>query len=70
MKWNVWYSRSTVFAVFFSVTAFILAIKSLLTGQYVAMCTAIQTMVVTRAVAEDYHERCNKDKDESPNSNS
>ena len=70
MKWNTWYSRSTVFAVFFAVTSFILALKSLLTGQYVAMCTAVQTMVVTRAVAQDYHDRKCEDKHEGSDSNS
>jgi hypothetical protein len=59
-----WLSRSTVFAAFFSITSLILAIKGLLTGQYVAMCSAVQGFLVTRAIAEDHHERCMADKDE------
>ena len=57
MKWS---SRSTVFAAFFTVTSFILALKGLLTGQYVAMATALQGWVVGRSVADDYHERNKK----------
>lgn len=52
-----WLSRSTIFAAFFAVTAFILALKGLLTGQYVAVITALHVTVTTRAIAEDYHER-------------
>lgn len=60
-----WLSRSTVFAAFFAVTSFILAMKGLLTGTYVAMCSAVQAMVVGRAVADDYHERnCDKKDDQ------
>ena len=59
-----WLSRSTVFAAFFTVTSFVLALKGLLTGQYVAMCTAIQGYVVARAVADDYHQRNCENKDE------
>ena len=58
MKWR---SRSTIFAAFFAITSFVLALKGLLTSQYVAMCGAVQSMMVARAVAEDYHERANKD---------
>lgn len=57
-----WLSRSTIFAAFFAITSFALSLKGLLTGQYVAMCSAVQAMIVGRAVAEDYHER-NKDSD-------
>lgn len=52
-----WISRSTLFAAFFAISSFILALKGLLTSQYVAMCGAVQSMMVARAVAEDYHER-------------
>jgi hypothetical protein len=52
-----WVSRSTIFAAFFAITSFVLALKGLLTGQYVAMCGAVQAMVTGRAIAEDYHER-------------
>jgi hypothetical protein len=57
-----WLSRSTAFAAFFTITSFVLALKGLLTGQYVAMATALQGWVVGRAVADDYHARnCNKE---------
>lgn len=59
MKWR---SRSTVFAAFFTVTAFILALKGLLTGQYVAMAGTLQGWIVGRAVMDDYHERNKDDK--------
>lgn len=52
-----WLSRSTLFSAFFSVTAFILAMKGLLTGQYVAVITALHVGITGRAIAEDYHER-------------
>jgi hypothetical protein len=39
------------------VTAFILAMKGALTGTYVAMCGSVQTLIVGRAIASDYHER-------------
>lgn len=48
-----WSSRSTVFAAFFAITSFILALKGLLTAQYVAAIGAIHTFVVVRAVVED-----------------
>jgi len=57
-----WLSRSTVFAAFLAITSFILALKGLLTGQYVAMATALQGWIVSRAVADDFHER-NKPQD-------
>lgn len=52
-----WLARSTVFAVFFAVTAFILALRGDLTAQYVAVIATLHVTVVGRAVAEDYHER-------------
>lgn len=52
-----WLSRSTAFAVFFAVTAYLLALKGLLTNQYVAVITALHVTVVSRAIADDYHER-------------
>lgn len=60
-----WLSRSTVFAVFFSVTSFLLATHGMLTGSYVAMCSAVQAMVVGRAVADDYHARNSDKKDDA-----
>jgi hypothetical protein len=55
-----WLGRSTIFAAFFTLTSFGLALKGILTAEYVAMCSAVQAMIVGRAVAEDYHERNNK----------
>lgn len=52
-----WKSRSTVFAAFFAITGFILALKGLLTSQYVAMVAAVQAYITGRAIAEDYHQR-------------
>jgi hypothetical protein len=52
-----WIGRSTVFAAFFAITAFILALKGLLTGQYVAVIGTLHVTVTGRAIAEDYHER-------------
>jgi hypothetical protein len=51
-----WLARSTVFAALFAVTSFIIALKKLLTGQYVAVISALHVSIVGRA-AEDYHER-------------
>ena len=59
-----WLSRSTVFAAFFAITSCVLAFKGLLTGQYVAACTAVQGWIVSRAVADDYHSRNCEKKDE------
>ncbi len=64
-----WLSRSTMFAAFFTITSFILALKGLLSGQYVAMATALQGWIVARAVGDDYHER-NKKKDSDENHDS
>jgi hypothetical protein len=57
-KWHQgWLARSTVFAIFFAVTGFWLAEHNLLTGQYVALVTALHVTGVGRAIASDYHER-------------
>jgi hypothetical protein len=52
-----WLSRSTIFAAFFAVTAYLLALKGLLTSTYVCVITALHITVTGRAIAEDYHER-------------
>jgi hypothetical protein len=49
--------RSTVFAIFFSITGYILATKSLLNNEYVLLIGAIQSLVVVRAIGDDMHER-------------
>ena len=54
--------RSTVFAIFFSITGYILATKGLLNNEYVLLIGAIQSLVVVRAIGDDYHQRnCQKD---------
>lgn len=52
-----WLSRSTVFAIFFAITGFILACKGLLCGTYVALGGMVHGYITARAIAEDYHER-------------
>lgn len=52
-----YFSRSTLFAAFFSYTAYHLAGHGLLTSQYVAVITALHVTVVGRAIADDYHQR-------------
>lgn len=51
-RWR-WTARSTIFAAFFSASAFYLALHGLLTDQYVAAITAIHAVLVARAWAED-----------------
>ena len=59
---KLWLARSTMFGVFFALSAFTLALLGKLTGDYVAAITAIHGFVVTRAIADDYHQRaCAKD---------
>jgi hypothetical protein len=50
---NFFKGRSTFFALFFTVTGTILAIKGTLTPEYVALITAIQTLVVGHSWKED-----------------
>lgn len=52
-----WLARSTCFAAFFAVTAFVLAWERKLTIEYVSAITAIHAFVVARAIGDDYHER-------------
>jgi hypothetical protein len=49
-----WTARSTVFAGFFAVTAFILALKGLLTSQYACVIGALHVSLTGRAIAEDH----------------
>jgi len=51
---SVWLSRSTIFAVFFALTAYGLACKGLLSHTYVEVIIALHVTVVGRAIAEDY----------------
>ena len=49
-----WLSRSTAFAIFFSITAFALALLGKLTGEYVATITALHVCVTGRAIVQDH----------------
>jgi hypothetical protein len=57
--YNFFGGRSTFFALVFMTAGIILAFKGSLTPSYIALAGAIQTLLVTRAVAEDYHQRNN-----------
>jgi len=58
-----WTSRSTIFAAFFAATAFVLALLSKLTPEYVAVITALHVTVTARAIAQD------RNADSNPNAN-
>lgn len=51
-----WLSRSTVFATFFAVTSFTLALAGKLTAEYVGAISAIHGFIVWRAIAQDKKE--------------
>jgi len=51
---TTWLSRSTIFAAFFAVTAFLLAMRSHLDHSYVESIIAIHGFVTVRAIAEDH----------------
>lgn len=59
-------ARSIMFAAFFAVTAFYLALHGLLTQVYVNVIIALQLLIVGRAVASDYHDRAMKAGDATP----
>lgn len=46
--------RHTMFAIFFAVTAFVLALKGKLTADYVGIITALQAFVLAHSAKEDY----------------
>lgn len=48
-----WFARSTVFAAFFAITAFILSLKGLLTMPYIETIIALHVTIVGRSIAED-----------------
>jgi hypothetical protein len=56
-----WLSRSTLFAAFFALTAWQLALRGLLIHTYVEVIVALHVTIVGRAVAEDI---TNKNKDD------
>ena len=51
---KAWIARSTVFAIFFAVTGFYLALTLRLTNQYVALISALHVTICGRAIAEDF----------------
>jgi hypothetical protein len=53
----------TLFAAFFAITGFILALKGLLTAHYVEMVGAVHAFNVVHSAASDYHDR-NKPQDQ------
>lgn len=55
--YNFFGGRSTFFALAFFVVGCVLAFKHGLTDQYIALAAAIQTLLVTRAIMDDYHAR-------------
>jgi hypothetical protein len=57
-KWGVWLARSTVFAVAIFVMGSALCWRGHLSGgDWVAMAGIVHSMVVARAIADDYHSR-------------
>jgi len=57
-KIYMWFGgRSTAFALWFFVIGATLAFIDKLSVNYVALAGAIQTIITTRAVASDFHER-------------
>jgi len=57
--YNFFGGRSTFFALAFFAVGCVLAFKHGLTDQYIALAAAIQTLLVTRAIMDDYHVRNN-----------
>jgi len=51
---NYFGGRHTLFVVFFALTGLGLAWAGKLTAQYVAMCTALQAVVLGHSIKEDY----------------
>jgi len=49
--------RSTFFALVFLICGITLAFRGKLTMEYVGLAAAVQTLLVTRAVFDDYHAR-------------
>lgn len=58
-----WTARSTVFAAFFAGTSFWLALKGLLTPEYVASIGAVHGLLIVRAVFEDRKKKGDDDDD-------
>lgn len=55
--WSRFTARTTLFAAWFAVTSFLLERSGHLSGNYVAMCTAVQTLIVAHSIKEDHYAR-------------
>lgn len=58
--------RATTFAILFTVVGIILAFKGKLTGDYVALVGAVQTLVVGHSLKEDWFARRGRGDDDEP----
>ncbi len=56
--YNWFGGRSTAFTLWFFVIGVILAFMDKLSVNYIALAGALQTIIATRSIAGDYHERC------------
>lgn len=57
--YNWFGGRSTAFTLWFFVVGVILAFQDKLSVNYIALAGALQTIIATRSIAGDYHERNN-----------
>lgn len=55
--YNWFGGRSSAFALWFFVAGTILAFIDKLSVNYIAMAGALQTIITTRSIADDYHTR-------------
>ena len=58
--------RTVAFAVFFSLSATILAWFGKLTSAYAEVITALQAIILAHSLGQDYHERNKDSEPESP----
>ena len=55
--YNWFGGRSTAFALWFFIIGTILAFQNKLSVNYIALAGALQTLIATRSIAGDHHER-------------
>lgn len=55
--YNWFGGRSTAFALWFFIVGVILAFQNKLSVNYIALAGALQTLIATRSIAGDHHER-------------
>jgi hypothetical protein len=58
--YNFFQGRHTFFALFFAITGFILAWNGKLTGEYVALITALQAYILLHSAKEDRRDKGDK----------